>query len=43
MNKLEKICVFCGSNEGNDLAIVEAARRLGETFAQREITLIYGA
>jgi uncharacterized protein (TIGR00730 family) len=43
MNKLEKICVFCGSKEGNDLAIVEAARRLGETFAQREITLIYGA
>lgn len=43
MNKLEKICVFCGSNEGNDIAIVEAARSLGETFAQREITLIYGA
>lgn len=43
MNKLEKICVFCGSSEGNDLAITDAAKKLGEIFAEREITLIYGA
>lgn len=43
MNKLEKICVFCGSSEGNDLAITQAAIQLGETFAQRDITLVYGA
>ncbi|MEZ4874560.1 MAG: TIGR00730 family Rossman fold protein [Flavobacteriaceae bacterium] len=43
MNKLEKICVFCGSSEGNDTAIINAAKQLGETFAQRNITLVYGA
>ena len=43
MNKLDKICVFCGSSEGNDLAISQAAIKLGETFASREITLVYGA
>ena len=43
MNKLERICVFCGSSEGNDLAIAQAAIKLGETFANRDITLVYGA
>ncbi|MAP53852.1 TIGR00730 family Rossman fold protein [Altibacter sp.] len=43
MPTIEKICVFCGSSEGNDQAIIDAAVRLGETFAQREITLVYGA
>ncbi len=43
MNKLEKICVFCGSSEGNDLAIIDAAEKLGEIFAERNITLVYGA
>ncbi len=43
MNKLDKICVFCGSSEGNDTAILNAAKQLGETFATNEITLVYGA
>lgn len=43
MNKLEKICVFCGSSEGNDMTIIEAGRQLGKTFAERDITLVYGA
>ncbi|MBK5214099.1 MAG: TIGR00730 family Rossman fold protein [Flavobacteriaceae bacterium] len=43
MNKLEKICVFCGSSDGNDLIITDAAKKLGEIFAEREITLVYGA
>jgi uncharacterized protein (TIGR00730 family) len=43
VNKLEKICVFCGSSEGNDSAIIQSAQKLGETFAHREITLVYGA
>ncbi|MCW9038616.1 TIGR00730 family Rossman fold protein [Altibacter sp.] len=43
MPAIEKICVFCGSSEGNDQAIIDAAVRLGETFAKREITLVYGA
>ena len=42
MNKLEKICVFCGSSEGNDLAITDAAKKLGEIFVDRNITLVYG-
>ncbi len=43
MNKLDKICVFCGSSDGNDGQITEAAIHLGEIFAQRSITLVYGA
>ena len=43
MNQLNKICVFCGSSEGNDTTIVQTAEKLGETFAKRDITLVYGA
>lgn len=43
MNNLEKICVFCGSSDGNDLAITDTAKKLGEIFAERNITLVYGA
>ncbi len=43
MNKLEKICVFCGSSDGNDLAITDAAKKLGEIIAERNISLVYGA
>lgn len=43
MNKLDKICVFCGSSDGNDLAISDAAIKLGEIFVERNITLVYGA
>ncbi|QIE60705.1 TIGR00730 family Rossman fold protein [Rasiella rasia] len=43
MSKLQKICVFCGSSDGNDTQITDAAIALGETFAQRNITLVYGA
>lgn len=43
MNKLDKICVFCGSSDGNDFAITDAAQNLGEIFAKRNITLVYGA
>ncbi len=42
MNQLNKICVFCGSNDGNDFAITDAAQNLGEIFAKRDITLVYG-
>lgn len=42
MNRLNKICVFCGSSEGNDFAITDAAQNLGEIFAKRDITLVYG-
>ena len=43
MKKIEKICVFCGSSDGNDEAITKAAQELGEKLAERNITLVYGA
>jgi len=43
MNKLDKICIFCGSSDGNDIAITDIAVKLGEIFAERNITLVYGA
>lgn len=36
------ICVFCGSATGHDAVFAEAARKLGITLAQKNITLVYG-
>jgi len=43
MMKLEKICVFCGSSDGNDVAITIAAEQMGSLLADRGISLVYGA
>jgi len=43
MNKLEKICVFCGSNEGNDTMIIDIAKKLGKKLAKNNMILVYGA
>lgn len=43
MNKLNAICVFCGSSEGNDVKTIEIAYELGVTLAQQNISLVYGA
>lgn len=43
MIDLNKICVFCGSSEGNDTAIIDASKQLGKTLAEKKITLVYGA
>lgn len=43
MSDISNICVFCGSSDGNDLAITDAAERLGTYFAKNGITLVYGA
>jgi uncharacterized protein (TIGR00730 family) len=43
MHELNKICVFCGSSDGNDPAIKQAAISLGEAFVENNITLVYGA
>ncbi|MGI9553087.1 MAG: TIGR00730 family Rossman fold protein [Aurantibacter sp.] len=40
---MRSIVVFCGSSEGNDPKILEAASALGKTLAERNITLVYGA
>jgi len=43
MIEINSICVFCGSSEGNDTAIIDAAEKLGKKLASKNITLIYGA
>ena len=43
MRKLDSICVFCGSKEGNDQKIIDAATELGHSLAEHDISLIYGA
>ncbi len=39
---MRSIVVFCGSSEGNDPAILQAAGELGKVLAERKITLVYG-
>lgn len=39
---LKRVCVFCGSRQGNRPAYVEAARQLGLQLAERQIELVYG-
>lgn len=43
MKKLSKICVFCGSSEGNEPQIISQTYTLGTTLAKKELTLVYGA
>ncbi len=42
IQKLSRVCVFCGSSSGTDPKIVEQAERLGLVFAKRKIELVYG-
>lgn len=42
MNRLTKICVFCGSSEGNDPKIIDVANELAHLFIAQNISLIYG-
>ncbi|MGB5555384.1 MAG: TIGR00730 family Rossman fold protein [Flavobacteriaceae bacterium] len=39
---MKSIVVFCGSSEGNDPSIINAAGQLGQTLADRKIRLVYG-
>ncbi len=43
MKKLSSIVVFCGSSEGNDPKVLQAATELGKVLAERNITVVYGA
>ncbi len=40
---MKQIVVFCGSSEGKDSDILKSALELGKIFAERRITLVYGA
>lgn len=39
---MNKICVFLGSNPGNNPAYLEVANTLGRELAVRNIGLVYG-
>lgn len=41
MNKLKRVCVYCGSQRGDD-RYVRAARELGRTMAEQGLGLVYG-
>ena len=40
---MKRICVFCGSNAGNNPIYRDEAERLGHLLAARGIELVYGA
>ena len=42
MNKLESICVFCGSSPGHETIYLEKAKELGRLIADRGSRLVYG-
>lgn len=39
---MKSICVFCGSNPGNDPVYAEGARAMGAEIARRGLVLVYG-
>lgn len=39
---MKSVCVYCGSNAGDNPAYVTAARAVGQTLARRGITTVYG-
>lgn len=41
-NKLQTLCVFCGSKPGSDPGISVRVAELGQTLAQQQRTLLYG-
>ncbi|QDO95609.1 TIGR00730 family Rossman fold protein [Formosa sediminum] len=40
---MKSIAVFCGSSLGSDSKIISEAYQLGNTLAEQQITLVYGA
>jgi hypothetical protein len=39
---MKRLCVFCGSSQGNTASFTQAARALGEALAARNIELVFG-
>ncbi|MBX9908079.1 MAG: TIGR00730 family Rossman fold protein [Beijerinckiaceae bacterium] len=39
---MKSVCVFCGSNPGNDPVYAEGARAMGREIARRGLILVYG-
>jgi uncharacterized protein (TIGR00730 family) len=42
MNKINALCVYCGSSVGADPAFVETARGFGKILAETGVRLVYG-
>ncbi len=42
MNKINAVCVYCGSSPGADPAFVEAAKNFGKILADNGVRLIFG-
>lgn len=42
MNKIRKVCVYCGSGPGADPAFVASARAFGKILAQNKVRLVFG-
>src|SRR5215467_14955068 len=42
MNKINAVCVYCGSNAGSEPAFGEAAGQFGKILAENDVRLIYG-
>lgn len=39
---MKSVCIFCGSNPGNDEVYAAGARAMGSEIARRGLTLVYG-
>jgi uncharacterized protein (TIGR00730 family) len=42
MNKIENVCVYCGSSQGDDPQFEAAATALGDLMAKSGVGLVYG-
>jgi len=42
MNKINSLCLYCGSSRGNNPTFTQAALQFGETLAKRKIKLVFG-
>ncbi|MFM7074042.1 MAG: LOG family protein, partial [Planctomycetota bacterium] len=42
MRNFQRVCVYCGSHDGNLAVFREGAERLGRLLAERRIGLVYG-
>jgi len=42
MNKLNSVCVYCGSNFNGDVQLRNAIKQLAETLVKQQVKLVYG-
>ncbi len=42
MNKINAICVYCGSSSGTEPVFIEAAKNFGKILAENGVRLVYG-